>query len=302
MKDGPATTAGLRASGHKDTMTTGRWRVTHTTAYSFHQRVQRIDGLLHLTPRETATQHLVFHQLVFLPPTVDRTEASDPFGNAAVRFSTTAPVFRLEISANSVVEVEPVPAGPAVTAGEARQYAARMAESYLEGTRLVPTSTAAAAFAADLFDDARSLRDALAALRHRIYDSCTYDRRATGVDTDAATVLSRRRGVCQDFAHLALSVLRSQGIAARYVSGYLDTRHWRRGPHRVAADLSHAWIEAAAGDGDWIAVDPTLDVAPDLHHIVCAWGRDYADVMPVSGSLAEPTRHRLRVAVDVQPA
>lgn len=283
-------------------MTGVRWRVTHTTSYSFDQRVPGIEGMLRLTPRETASQRLVFHQIVFIPPTAERSESLDRFGNAAVRFSTTAPVIRLEVSANSVVSVAPAEPAPGLTVGEARRRAAAEDGPWRDATTLVPLGEAAAAFGADLFADDMALGDALAALRGRIRDACTYDRRATGIDTDAATVLERRRGVCQDFSHLGLAVLRSLGLAARYVSGYLDTRHWRGGAHRIAADLSHAWLEAAAGDGRWIALDPTLDVAPDIHHVVCAWGRDYADVMPVSGSLTEPTRHRLRVAVDVQPA
>jgi transglutaminase-like putative cysteine protease len=136
---------------------------------------------------------------------------------------------------------------------------------------------------------------------HRIYDDFDYVPGSTAVGTTVLEVLERRRGVCQDFAHLMLAGLRSMGLAARYVSGYLVTRPPPGEDKLVGCDASHAWAGLFVPDFGWIDFDPTNDVRPSHKHITVAVARDYDDVAPVRGVILGGRQHALRVSVDVRP-
>ena len=137
-------------------------------------------------------------------------------------------------------------------------------------------------------------------LMHRIHQDFTYDPAATTVATPLAQVLADRRGVCQDFAHLGIACLRSLGLSARYVSGYLLT-HPRPGkPKLKGSDASHAWLSAFIPDCGWVDIDPTNDRVVDLEHVTTAWGRDYDDVSPLRGVVLGGGEQSLKVAVDVE--
>jgi transglutaminase-like putative cysteine protease len=138
-------------------------------------------------------------------------------------------------------------------------------------------------------------------LTDRIYRSFAYDRKATTVDTPVTQVLETRKGVCQDFAHLAIGCLRSLGLAARYVSGYLETKPPPGKPKLVGADASHAWFSLYLPDFGWVNLDPTNNMITGENHICVAWGRDYGDVTPVKGVVMGGGTHTLSVAVDVTP-
>jgi transglutaminase-like putative cysteine protease len=139
-------------------------------------------------------------------------------------------------------------------------------------------------------------------LTERIFKEFQYDPAATTVNTPVATVFKNRRGVCQDFAHLEIACLRSLGLPARYVSGYLLTAPPPGQPRLVGADASHAWLSAFCPEVGWIDFDPTNNQIPTTKHITLAWGRDYSDVCPIKGVLIGGGQHRMRVAVDVVPA
>jgi transglutaminase-like putative cysteine protease len=154
----------------------------------------------------------------------------------------------------------------------------------------------------------RPVGDAVTDLMHRIHADFDYDHTATTVTSTVGEVLSTRAGVCQDFAHLTLACLRSQGLAARYVSGYLSTLPAPGRPRVVGADASHAWVAVwlpdvlGGSDGDWLAFDPTNDQWADDRYVTVAWGRDYADVPPVKGVIfTEAKKSTLLVSVDVAP-
>jgi transglutaminase-like putative cysteine protease len=136
-------------------------------------------------------------------------------------------------------------------------------------------------------------------LVRRIYADFTYDKSATTVDTAVDQVLADRKGVCQDFAHVAISCLRVLGLAARYVSGYLETSPPPGKPKLVGADASHAWISLFVPDAGWVDLDPTNNLMAGESHITLAWGRDYGDVTPVKGVVMGGGRHTLAVTVDV---
>ena len=135
---------------------------------------------------------------------------------------------------------------------------------------------------------------------HRIFSEFRYDKTATTIDTPVNQVLATRKGVCQDFSHLMISALRSQGLAARYVSGYLETLPPPGQKKLEGADASHAWISLYLPDSGWIDLDPTNDLLPNQQHLTLAWGRDYSDVAPVRGVVMGGGAHILRVTVDVR--
>jgi transglutaminase-like putative cysteine protease len=156
-----------------------------------------------------------------------------------------------------------------------------------------------AAYARESFPAGRPLLDAVLDLTRRIHDDFTYDPRATTVATPLADVFRSRRGVCQDFAHLEIACLRSLGLPARYISGYLETIPPSGTPRLVGADASHAWLAVYGAGVGWIDVDPTNNVLPSNSHVTLAWGRDYGDVSPIRGVILGGAGHSLRVSVEV---
>jgi transglutaminase-like putative cysteine protease len=139
------------------------------------------------------------------------------------------------------------------------------------------------------------------ALMIRIHREFAFDPKATTVSTPVMEVFERRRGVCQDFAHLMLSCLRSIGLAARYVSGYLLTRPPPGNKRLVGADASHAWVSVYCPGHGWVDVDPTNGIFPSLEHVTLGWGRDYDDVTPLRGVLLGGGDHELDIEVTVAP-
>jgi transglutaminase-like putative cysteine protease len=139
-------------------------------------------------------------------------------------------------------------------------------------------------------------------LMKRIHSDIQYDPTVTTVSTPVDEVFRHRRGVCQDLAHLSIACLRSLGLAARYVSGYLRTLPPPGQPRLVGADASHAWLAVYCGDSGWVDLDPTNNVLAATDHVTLAWGRDYSDVCPIKGVFIGGGQHALRVAVDVVPA
>ncbi len=156
-------------------------------------------------------------------------------------------------------------------------------------------------FAEPSFPPGRSIVEATADLNRRIFDEFEYDPSATLISTPTLTVLQERRGVCQDFAHLQIACLRSLGLAARYVSGYLLTHPPAGQVKLVGSDASHAWISVYIGNNNWLDFDPTNNLMPSDEHITIGWGRDYADICPIQGVLIGGGHSTLTVSVDVAP-
>ena len=154
-------------------------------------------------------------------------------------------------------------------------------------------------YARESFPAGRNLLEAVLDLTARIHRDFKFDSTATTVATPLAQMLEQRRGVCQDFAHLQIACLRSQGLPARYVSGYLETVPPPGQPKLFGADASHAWASFFCPGLGWIDVDPTNNLLPSMQHITLGWGRDYSDVCPIRGVLVGGEEHTLRVAVDV---
>jgi transglutaminase-like putative cysteine protease len=156
-------------------------------------------------------------------------------------------------------------------------------------------------YARQSFEPGRPILAAATDLTARIFRDFEYRGGVSDVSTPVRDVFAMRKGVCQDFAHLELACLRSLGLAARYVSGYLLTHPPEGKEKLVGSDASHAWLSVWAGNAGWTDLDPTNNLIPGIEHITVAWGRDYGDVSPINGFIVGGGSHQVAVAVDVRP-
>jgi transglutaminase-like putative cysteine protease len=290
-----------------------RYRVRHRTVYRYGAPVSHCLNLAHLRPRASERQRCLEVRLEADPsPDLDR-EWTDFYGNWAWHFALQRPHQTLTVSAASLVEVEPSPEPDAIARLMPwEQVAAHLEASRLEGDRearqfmlpspFVPLEGEVRAFAEPSFPSGRPLADAVADLTGRIHRELAYDPGFSTVATPLGEVLTARRGVCQDFAHLGIACLRSLGLPARYVSGYLETLPPPGKEKLQGSDASHAWFAAYLPGCGWVDFDPTNDMPAGERHITVAWGRDYGDVAPLRGIVTGGGAHTLEVAVDVEAA
>jgi transglutaminase-like putative cysteine protease len=289
-----------------------RYRVTHTTTYSYEEIVSIGHNEVRLEPRSTPRQRRPVTALLIEPtPAVISTEL-DYYGNPTTFFTLQEPHSRMVLTATSDLELTaPRAVEPESTAlsweelrDGLRTELSPIGLAAFEMTfdsPLVPCAPEFARYAAESFPAGRPIVEAVLDLTHRIHQDFAYEPGATSVATPAREVLERRRGVCQDFAHVQIACLRSLGLPARYVSGYLHTRAAAGRPRLVGADASHAWISVYCGADGWLDVDPTNDLVASDQHVTLAWGRDYADVAPIKGVILGGGEHRVAVGVDVEP-
>lgn len=288
-----------------------RLRVVHETRYEYEAQVTTSHHEIHLTPRDGPSQVCISHAVSIQPPPGAVEERMDFFKNRACYFGIHEPHRTLEIVAQSEVRVKERPrsllldrtAWEEVRDGVARSRGPESLDAYgfAFDSPYVRVSPELRSFAAPSFARGRPLLDAALDLTRRIFSGFTYDRGATGVSTPLSDVLRDRRGVCQDFAHVAIGCLRAMGLPARYVSGYLLTAPPPGRPRLTGCDASHAWIATYLPNVGWIDLDPSNDMMPDERHVVVAYGRDFGDVTPVRGIILGGGRHALRVSVDVRP-
>ena len=265
--------------------------VRHETRFTYAAPVTHGLSEARVLPRVTPSQAVHSADLVVEPRPDDQSEYLDFFGNRVMHLAVARPHALLTVTATAEVDVVPAETGPA--ADEPWEAAGRPPPELVQfvvGSPLVERNGAVGDFARESFPPGRPLREAVSDLTARIHRDFTYRPGATTVLTPVSEVMNRRRGVCQDFAHLEIACLRSLGLPARYVSGHAET-----GP---GAGASHAWCAVALSDGTWLDLDPTNDVvAPS--HVTLAWGRDYSDVAPLKGVVFTEGRHRLTVTVTV---
>ena len=281
------------------------YRVRHLTEYSYTEPVSVSRHVLHLAPRLQPRQRSRDFRLTIDPVPAVLTERLDYFGNTATFGAIQQPHQQLNVLAESEIEILAAPA-PVAALTLPWEDAAAAARDEFEPCQFtfespfVRTATKFADYARQSFTPRRPLLPALVELTARIHKEFIYDPRATTVATPVAEFFQKRRGVCQDFAHVEIACLRSLGLAARYVSGYLQTNPAPGQTRLVGADASHAWVALyCLGDG-WIDADPTNNSLPALQHLTLAWGRDYGDVTPIRGVILGGGRHRLHVAVTVE--
>ena len=285
------------------------YEVTHRTRYRYESDVSDSYGQLHLLPRAASGQRCVVAEVSMTPAAADFRERRDYFGNRVGYLAIHEPHRELSVTARSVVEIEsrgPAPAG--LGSWEEARDAARdpalvdrlEAVGFTLDSALIGSAPHYADYAARSFTPGCGLLEALTDFCSRIHGDFAYMPGSTSVTTPLSEVFAQRRGVCQDFAHIGIACLRSIGLPARYVSGYLETEPSPGRPKLIGADGSHAWLSVLAGAAGWVDLDPTNDQLPGSRHIVTAYGRDYSDVPPLSGVIyTEGRTESLQVRVDV---
>jgi len=287
-----------------------RYRITHTTSYEYSGIVGRSYNEARLLPRECEHQHLVSTHLEITPKESDLRVREDFFGNKTAFFTITEPHSTFTITANSEVEVHGKVAQPDFSRSVSWEEVKNIlqndmhaevldARQYTLDSPYITTSPELAAYAKLSFTPGRSLFEAANDLMQRIYHDFAFDPEFTTLSTPVNTVLEHRRGVCQDFAHVAIGCIRSYGLAARYVSGYIETLPPPGQLKLVGSDASHAWFSVYLPNVGWMDFDPTNNQIPGDQHIIVAWGRGYGDVTPLKGVVFGGLDHELKVSVDV---
>jgi transglutaminase-like putative cysteine protease len=285
-----------------------RYRIRHTTTYEYESDVLHAHELLHLTPRSTPNQSVLAHEIRLSSGVWRRSNALDVFGNIVTRLECEQPHRTLDVETDTTVDVQARTAQPAdqsIPWTELRDslgyHAQTFSEQDLEPHRYrhesphVRIKQALSEFAAPCFaGDVPVLIGAEAVMR-KIHTELKYTPGATDVSTPLMEVLAQRHGVCQDFAHLMIAALRSIGLAARYVSGYVRVLTTTDGAAPHAA--SHAWVAVFCPPFGWIELDPTNNARVGTDHVAIAWGRDFGDVSPLRGVIVGGGAHRLSVSV-----
>lgn len=295
-------------------MSRALYQVLHDTHYHYSAPVSLAQQLAHLWPRECPWQRCLEQHLTVTPQPCQRLDGYDVYGNPLTRLAFERPHDELRVIASLRVEVlaregqRLADSPPWETVVETLRYSGQPLETdVLEAMRYrfqspyVHLKRTFAAYGADCFGAGRPLLLAVQALMQKIFREFTFDASATQVATPLTQVLEERRGVCQDFAHLMLACLRSRGLAARYVSGYLLTQPPPGQPRLIGADASHAWLSVYCPRQGWVDFDPTNNLLPSLEHITLGWGRDFADVSPLRGVILGGGSHDPEVRVTVTP-
>jgi len=286
------------------------YQIQHTTTYEYSEPVSLCQNLAHLNPRPGSRQWCEQSVLSITPDPAVLEERMDYFGNPVAYFTIQEQHRELIVSASHRIAIRTDrPAQTSSVAWEEVRDRLRKDTSspWLDAYQFTFDSRFAAAgpryatYAGQSFVPGRPIGEAILDLTRRIHIDFVYDPKSTSLATPVAEVFENRRGVCQDFAHVQLACLRSLGLAARYVSGYLSTVPPPGRQRLIGADATHAWVSLFCGDAGWVDVDPTNNQVPSDRHVLLAWGRDFGDVSPLKGVILGGGEHKVKVAVDVTP-
>ena len=288
-----------------------RYRIQHSTTYTYDADVTGSYGSFHLRPRDLEWQRCLSHVIQIEPAPADLFVHDDLYGNAKSYFHVTEPHQRLVVTAVSEVEVGRLELDPdrlALPWEQARPCEqvgdpeAWLASDFVHPSPYVEVPPGVEAYTRVSFTPGRPVGEAVVELMHRVHEDFTYKFGSTSVSTTVSQLLELRSGVCQDFTHVMAAGLRSLGLAGRYVSGYLATRPPPGRPRLVGADASHAWVGCWVPGAGWLYLDPTNDKVIDESHATVAYGRDYGDVPPVKGVIfTESATSSMKVSVDMAP-
>jgi len=279
-------------------------RVSHSTRYVYGEPVSISFHQALLTPRPTPWQRIERNSLKIKPTAQSMSSRQDYYGNQVTLFTVGELHSQLDVEALTILKLleRPAPAtgkSPGWTdvvsqIRRGRTAADLAAYEYCFESPHVPTSPELTAYASESFTPNRPVLEAALDLTHRIHKEFRYDATVTTVTTPVSEVFAKKHGVCQDFAHFMLGCLRSVGVPARYISGYLIPN-----AGVVGAQASHAWVSVYSPPDGWVDFDPTNDVMPANGHITLAWGRDYADISPLRGIVLGGSKHMVSVAVSI---
>ena len=301
--------------------------ITHNTHYSYDPNVEIALHFAHLKPASSGTQKVISSEIQVHPQTAWSLENVDNFGNICTFFSLQSRHTELSISVKSVIQTNQTQylgSPPSETPSwelvrEYFRYHSNTkwdpASEYLFASPFITPCTDFAEFAKANFTSGRPILEAAVDLTQRIYGEFQYASKSTDIGTPALEVLNRRKGVCQDFAHILIASLRSIGLSAKYISGYILTNPPPGQARLIGGDASHAWVsiyiptidvDGQLSNGYWCDLDPTNNrwgyESPGEDYVRVAQGRDYADVSPIRGVIHGGADHTLNVAVTVKPA
>ena len=287
--------------------------VVHVTEYRYSARVELGHHIAHLTPRDDGHQSVERCELAIDPPPNELRRGTDVFGNVRSYFSIYSPHERLRVEARTGLRVrdpyadlDPAASPDWQGVRDRLQYRAgepyQPASEFVFASPYVPRDRELARYARASFAPGRPLVPAAIDLMHRVHADFRYRPASTEISTPVMEAFRARTGVCQDFSHVMLGCLRSIGLSARYVSGYLASGVEPGDPRPVGADASHAWVSVYCPVLGWVDLDATNDVIPRQGHVTVAIGRDYGDVAPLRGVIRGGASHALSVAVHVTAA
>lgn len=287
-----------------------KYRIKHVTTYRYVDKVSLCQNQAHLSPLTRQNQTCTFSTISVEPETSYLTQYQDYFGNTVTVFDVATLHDELIVTNESEVELfarqQPALFEHLTLWEEARRQLANpvtddalAAAEFTLPTALTTPTPEIAAYATDSFLPGRGLVDACLDLNQRIFSDFSFDATFSTINTPLSEVMEHRKGVCQDFAHLALACLRSVGLAARYVSGYIETIAPEGAIKLEGADATHAWLEVWVPEAGWLELDPTNNLIPSDQHVVLAVGRDFADISPLKGVIFGGGNHQISVAVDM---
>jgi len=288
-----------------------KYQIAHTTEYQYHQRVSLCHNIALLIPRDTNLQECKKTMVRIIPQPDVINEYEDFFGNKILYFAVQQEHSSLKVTVLSQIEkIKPRNVTMALYSNIPWEEINKMlskpgddnfdARQFISATAMTSSSKEIHEYAKQSFTPSRSIFEAVSDLVQRIYNEFEFKPGFTTVATPLKEVMEERKGVCQDFAHLAIACVRSMGLPARYVSGYIETIAPEGAEKLTGVDASHAWFSIFIPQSGWIDFDPTNNIMPSDQHITIGWGRDYSDIPPLKGVILSIGRHQLNVTVDVK--
>ncbi|WP_111708771.1 transglutaminase family protein [Lutibacter citreus] len=293
------------------------FEIIHTTRYKYENGASFCHNLATLKPKNGPGQELLEYNLNISPTPNEFSERVDFFGNTIARFSIQQYHEELEVTAKSKVyrnyeeqeEVSNLDKCKSVTVKQAKELLKGLDDEVLNAKQFLLKSPLISinseeieAYAKISFKSKRSLYEASFELMHRIFTDFDFVSGFTSIATPLDEVMKEKKGVCQDFAQIAIACLRSVGLSARYVSGYIETLPPEGKEKLIGTDASHAWFSVYIPTFGWVDFDPTNNQVPKNQHIVVAHGRDYLDVPPLKGVTYSSGKTNMEVSVDIRPA
>ncbi len=286
-------------------------RVIHITDYIYEVPVSLCHNIVRLIPRSTNKQFCKKSVVSINPEPDVLLEYEDFYGNRLVYFTIEKEHKKLSVRVTSEIEKlspsnEQLPQNNRITWEEVCRLTSTITpeltevKQFIAATPMTMADEAIVAYAITSFTPGRSLFEASKNLMQRIFADFKFQSGFTTISTPLSLVMKERKGVCQDFAHLAIACLRSMGLPARYMSGYIETIPPPGVEKLVGVDASHAWFAVYIPGAGWVDFDPTNNLLPSDQHITIGWGRDYADITPLRGVIMSSGRHELKVSVDVR--
>jgi len=292
------------------------YQVSHKTSYSYENDVTFCHNMATLKPKTMLGQTLLEYRLEISPTPTEISEREDFFGNTITRFSIQKNHSKLKVTAHSKIlrdyTLIPNIYNNYNAQNLSLQEALQTLKSYnpelvdvkqfvLESILIANISPEIKAYAELSFKPTRPVFEAAYELMQRIYTDFEFNTKVTNVATPIKDVMQQKKGVCQDFAQIAIACVRAVGLPARYVSGYIETLPPPGKEKLIGTDASHAWFSVYIPYFGWVDFDPTNNQIPQNQHLVVAYGRDYYDVPPLKGVIYSTGKNKMKVAVDIRP-